>query len=90
MPTFFPILSGKYTDFTVEWYNNVGVTVMLTMFVNIFTPHIGGIIAYLKNGFFRCLDRNCRKDMRKTKQVMQEEYEALYLGPEFMIEIRYS
>jgi len=48
LPAFFPIFAGRFSDFTVEWYKNVGATISLTMFINIFTPHIGGIVAYLK------------------------------------------
>jgi hypothetical protein len=33
----------------------------------------------------RCLDRHCSCDERKTKQVLQHEYELIYLGPEFDI-----
>jgi hypothetical protein len=28
--------------------------------------------------------------VRRTKQVMQEDYESIYMGPEFLIEVRYS
>jgi len=48
LPDFFPIFAGRFQDFTVDWYKNVGATISLTMFINIFTPHIGGIVAYLK------------------------------------------
>jgi len=30
MPVNFPILTGKYKDFTAEWYSNVGATICLT------------------------------------------------------------
>jgi len=48
LPEFFPIFAGRFSDFTVDWYKNVGATISLTMFINIFTPHIGGIVAFVK------------------------------------------
>jgi hypothetical protein len=60
------------------------------MFINIFTPHIGGMISVITNYFKRLIDRGCSKDLRKTKQVMQEDYEAMYMGPDFLLEVRYS
>jgi hypothetical protein len=86
----FPVFAGRFSDFSVEWYKNVGATIALTMFINVFTPHIGGFIAILKNNMLRLLDRKCKKDPRVTKQVMQEDYEAIYMGPEFLLEVRYS
>ena len=38
----------------------------------------------------RCCDRGCSCDMRKTKKIIQEEYEEQYLGPIFQFENRYS
>ena len=63
----FPSFAGRFNDFTVQWYQNVGATISLAMFVNIFTPHISGIIAILMNGFKKLLDRGCHKDLRRTK-----------------------
>lgn len=40
LPDYFPILSGKFADFTVGWYRNVGTTLILAMIVNIFVPHL--------------------------------------------------
>jgi hypothetical protein len=48
LPETFPVFAGRYSDFTVDWYKNVGATISLTMFINIFTPHIGGIVGMLK------------------------------------------
>jgi hypothetical protein len=70
LPEFFPIFAGRFEDFTVEWYKNVGATISLTMFINVFTPHIGGIVGLLKNHLLQCKDRGCKKDPRLTKQVM--------------------
>lgn len=40
--------------------------------------------------FVRCLDRGCSRDAKRTKKLLQSEYEALYTGSELQIENRYS
>ncbi len=63
----FPIFSGRFSDFTVEWYKNVGATITLTMFINIFTPHISGIVAMIKGWAFQLIDRKFKSDLRITR-----------------------
>lgn len=60
------------------------------MLINIVTPHISNLLAGILASFWRCLDRGCRCDKRKTKKVIQEDYENLYKGPQFLLEFRYS
>jgi hypothetical protein len=38
----------------------------------------------------RCCDRRCRCDNHNTNQVIQEDFEAMYMGPEFLFEDRYA
>ena len=38
----------------------------------------------------RCVDRGCTCDDRRTKQLVQEDYEDKNTGAEFMFEFRYS
>ena len=90
LPEFIPLFQGKYQDFTVEWYRVVGSTISFTMLINIITPHTGAIIGMLMGGLFKCMDRGCSCDKRRTKKRLQEDYENTYMGPEFLIEIRYS
>ncbi len=41
---------GQYRDFTVDWYVNVGASIVITMMAFIITPHISPMldIAYQK------------------------------------------
>ena len=41
-------------------------------------------------GALRCLDRGCSRDERKTRKVVQEEYEALYTGKRIEYDNRLS
>lgn len=90
LPDFIPLFDGKYNDFSVHWYKVVGSTIMFTMFINVFTPHIGPLIGYFKSRMGACCQRKCSCDPKKTKQRLQEDYEDDYTGPEFLIEVRYS
>lgn len=38
----------------------------------------------------RCRDRGCGLNERNTKAVVQSEYEALYTGPSFLLQMRYA
>lgn len=90
LPAFIPLFSGKYPDFTVDWYRVVGTTISFTMLINIVSPHAGALIGMFTTSIFRSLDQSCCCNPKRTKQRLQEDYEALYTGPEFLIEIRYS
>jgi hypothetical protein len=50
LPAFIPLFSGKYNDFSVEWYRVVGSTITFTMLINIVSPHAGGLIGVLVSG----------------------------------------
>jgi hypothetical protein len=38
----------------------------------------------------RCCDRGCGSNPRKTKQLIQEDYEAMYTGPQLDLQSRYA
>jgi hypothetical protein len=90
VPTLSPILSGQYTDFSVGWYTAVGSTLILSMIINIIAPHFSAIFKQVFFGFFRCWDRGCTLNKRRTRKLHQDDYEEQYLGIEFYIECRYA
>lgn len=90
LPYYTPIINGTYNDFSVEWYRVVGSTITLTMLVNIITPHFFNLVGSLIASCRRCYDRGCSMNRTRTKQMIQEEYERVYLGAEFIFEMRYS
>ena len=67
LPDNFPILTGRFMDFNVPWYKNVGSTIMLTMMINIIMPHIAEHIFYLKTLFNRWRDRGYTRNGKITK-----------------------
>jgi hypothetical protein len=60
------------------------------MLINVATPHIGSIVGMLITSLKRLFDQKCKCDPKKTRKNFQEDYENLYIGPQFLIEIRYS
>lgn len=38
LPQDFPIFTGKYSDFNVDWYSAVGSQIVLTCFINVIMP----------------------------------------------------
>lgn len=85
---FIPIFNGKYHDFTAGWYKNVGKTLTLTLFINIFSPHVSYLFMPLIKIFMRYYDRSFQSsdtlkqgdDGVNTKQCFQDELEELYTG----------
>eukprot|EP00347_Sterkiella_histriomuscorum_P019500 403341392 len=85
-----PLFQGQFKEFTVEWYRVVGTTICLTMLINVISPHISNLLFQLMMSCKRCCDRGCSCDRRKTKQLLQSEYENINTGTELLLEFRYS
>lgn len=85
-----PILTGKYSDFTPAWYDDVGVALMLTMVINTFSPHVYALLHYLALETRRFYDRGGSFDYSITRQDTQRDLDALYRGPKFDLAARYA
>jgi hypothetical protein len=89
LPSNFPILTGGFDDFNIDWYTAVGSTICLTSFINIVMP-ISNFAFVGLAWFKRCRDRGFFIDEHRTKQVLQSRYEDLYTGPYMLMADRYS
>lgn len=50
-------------DFNVDWYATGGVSLIITMVLNIFTPHLGTVVAYVRQRMrIRALEGGITKD----------------------------
>lgn len=83
----FGLLKGEFTDFSVDWYKQIGATLSLTMLYNCVTPHISKIIKPIQAWTIRFLDRGCKWSYKgatelRTKKVLQQDVEKLYIGEE--------
>jgi hypothetical protein len=48
VPGWFPIFNGAYDDFTVDWYKQIGVSIILTMMIGIVSPHLANSMFWMK------------------------------------------
>jgi hypothetical protein len=95
-----PILAGDYTDFTAQWYKDVGKTLCLTLFLNVFSPYPGRFFWPALAWARRLYDRGtCRlkKDPQNqqddgccTKQELQTELQNLYTGSQIFSHYIYA
>jgi hypothetical protein len=83
------ILSGKYKDFTSNWYHEVGAAIGMTTLVTCVFPVINFVNVFL-HGIKGCCDRKCRCKKSYTNQLLQSKYEAIYLGPVLKIQEQYA
>ncbi|KAF4040526.1 Calcium-activated chloride channel [Phytophthora infestans] len=84
------LLDGEYSDFSANWYNDVGVALMLTMILNSFSTHVYLLANYFILKAWRFIDRGYSFDHSLTKQDTQRDLEALYRGPKFDLAARYA
>lgn len=84
------VLNGEYADFSADWYNDVGVALMLTMIINSFSTHAYLLVNYIMLKARRFIDRGYSFDHSLTKQDTQRDLEALYRGPKFDLAARYA
>lgn len=80
--------SGSFTDFSPRWYLIVGEPLTMIVILQIFFPHFSLILNGIMTFFNRCMDRSCTFNRMYTKKVAQKEYENLYIGPQFILQVR--
>lgn len=81
---------GPFKDYDQRWYLVIGAPiVMVSVFLSVF-PHIGVFLGSIKLNILRFYDRKWSSNKRITRQIIQKEYEELYTGPEFILQLRYS
>ena len=63
------LLNGNFTDFTNQWYYQVGAQLQVTMLVAAFMPYITFTLSYSIKYFSRKLDKCCLPQGFKTKRI---------------------
>jgi hypothetical protein len=84
------VFEGTFDDVTSQWFFDVGVTILITMIINVINVPAIVLVFRIISGIRRWFDRGCTMRMNQTKQKKQGAWENLYIGPEFLIEFRYS
>ena len=83
------MFNGDYSDFSAEWYKVVGITIFTTALINGISP-VFSAATWGLSCCLRCLDRGCSFNKKKTKKVLQTEYEKVYTGGLIQYDSRYS
>lgn len=60
------------------------------MLISTVSPHLGNSASIIQQSIARCWDRKCQCNKRRTRQLLQEDYEAVNTGSEFELDVRYS
>ena len=81
-----PLLMTEYSEFTSEWYQRVGSTIVYTMVLMVLTNPVSNLVMQLLRKLILCWDRGCSRDEKSTKKLVQEDYENVNLGNEFTME----
>ena len=84
------IFIGVYEDFTSEWYMFIGLPIFASQCAMLIFPQIFTLLQAMGLSFIRCVDRRFTLNIRKTSKIIQDDYENLYTGPEFILQVRYA
>jgi len=71
------IFGGVFDDFNSDWYQKVGVAILLTMLINVVSPHCVSVARVFLRAIMRCCCKCRAKD--------QESLELLYENPDFTL-----
>lgn len=63
---------------------------MICAFTGTLSLQVIELLKYIYTTIRRCFDRSCTTDQKQTKQIEQEEYEKIYIGPHFDLSVRYA
>lgn len=81
-------MAGPYTDYTPDWYADVGATIVRTMVINSFMPYVNLCVAFILPSLKAY--RDSRGDVYKTKQTAMAGFKAVYAGSDYVIHFKYS
>jgi len=62
-----PLLLAEYDEFSQEWYQEVGVTIVITLLTMAITSPLSNLVFGIIGGISRCWDRGCTFNSKKTK-----------------------
>lgn len=82
------VFQGEYTDFSAKWYGTVGIKIIMTFIIELPLPHGFPTIVLMIDRFRRWADRGYTSDKKKSNLVLQDDYEELNTGDEFMLDYR--
>ena len=86
----FGLFTGKIGDYSVAWYQQIGASMMFTMFMFTMGSQPALLIAFASKIFARAWDRRWSFRSNVTRVDTQADYEELQLGPVMDIKQKYA
>lgn len=84
------ILGGEYDFFSIKWYSIIGVSIVITMIINIISGISGPIMSYIISKLKIWYDRGYSKDIYVTRQKTMTDLQNIYTGDIFYLELSYA
>ena len=78
------LFKGPYDDYNVRWYMSLGTQLIISSLMMVLLPYIG-LVTEIPRCFVRCRDRRYTCHRRKTRQVIQSEYEKINIGSDYVL-----
>lgn len=83
-------ITGPLYDYVPDWYQNVGMKILLSVFIMSFSPYINLTVAAMKPYVLQQLDSGFTGDIYKTKKTAMYQYKAVYSGQDYLIHFKYA
>jgi len=64
---------GNKTDFTSDWYVDIGSKVCIFLFMSSFLKNVAGILLYVLLGCRRIVDRGCKSDLKNDPEDPEDD-----------------
>lgn len=86
----FDIFVGTYSEYNSEWYLNIGSVIQASQVAMMVFPHVFVLLQAIYLIFKRCIDRRGSFNTKNTSTIIQDDYENMYTGPYFILQVRYA
>ena len=84
------VFVGEFDEFTTKWYISIGLPIFASQCAMLVFPHLFTMMQAMTLCLTRCVDRRFSLNTRKTSKIIQDDYEHLYTGPNFILQVRYA
>ena len=82
------MFTGRYIEVNASWFIEIGSLIVTTMVLEIGIPHGFPTMIMTVCIIMRWYDRMWSCDPRKSRKYLQDDYEELYVGTEFLLDAR--
>ena len=84
------VFNSPFDSSNSTWFIRVGSALVYCQLAMLVLPYMLTLLERMQVFMMRCWDRSLSCDDKHTKHIIQSEYEQLYTGPEFILQVRYA